>query len=433
VPDPAARPDVASVLAEINAAMERLAAVDKGKVPPSLAASAADRETSPIETSAKADTTGEHHAKVLRVGGEQDATTVIRPQGGSLAVNVPRSVALPEREDKPEAPPAAMSADRERGHSAITPAARSDAIHEPAPQALPARSERDAAVWPPTFVAEEPTQPRPPAARHWTAFYATAGALGIIAAVELGVFVWEVRGRAPAAAPPTTGTVAIESTPAGATIAIDGKEVGTTPWSSTLKPGAYAVAITTGAGTRQVPFTVLAGNSSQRIYFNESERNTSTAAEEPVAAPVAVAPAPVSAAGGWISISAPFDLQLVENGALIGSTRSERIMLPVGRHVITASNPSLGYETTTTMQVDAGAVARVKLAVPSGVLNVNALPWADVAIDGKRLGPTPLGNVSLPLGSHEIVFTHPQLGERRQTVAVTVNGPNRVSVDLSQR
>jgi serine/threonine-protein kinase len=108
-------------------------------------------------------------------------------------------------------------------------------------------------------------------------------------------------------------------------------------------------------------------------------------------------------------------------------------MLPVGRHVITASNPSLGYETTTTMQIAAGSVARVKLDVPSGVLNVNALPWADVTIDGKRLGPTPLGNVSLPIGSHEIVFTHPQLGERRQTVVVTMTGPNRVSVDLNQR
>jgi serine/threonine-protein kinase len=255
-------------------------------------------------------------------------------------------------------------------------------------------------------------------------------ALGIIAAAESGLLVGEFRGRAQAAARPTIGTVAIESTPAGATIAIDGKDVGTTPWSSTLKPGEYAVAITTGAGTRQVPLTVPAGTSSQRIYFTEGDRNPSTAARDSVAA---VAPAPVRAAGGWIRLSAPIDLQLFENGALIGSTRSERILLPVGPHVITASNPSLGYETTTTLQVAAGAVARVKLDVPSGVLNVNALPWADVTIDGKRLGPTPLGNVALPLGAHEIVFTHPQLGERRQTVAVTMTGPNRVSVDLNQR
>ncbi|MBW8868455.1 MAG: PEGA domain-containing protein, partial [Acidobacteria bacterium] len=57
----------------------------------------------------------------------------------------------------------------------------------------------------------------------------------------------------------------------------------------------------------------------------------------------------------------------------------------------------------------------------------------EVTIDGKRFGPTPLGNVSLPIGSHEIVFTHPQLGERRQTAIVTLNGTNRVSVNLNQR
>jgi hypothetical protein len=34
------------------------------------------------------------------------------------------------------------------------------------------------------------------------------------------------------------------------------------------------------------------------------------------------------------------------------------------------------------------------------------------------------------LGSHEIVFRHPELGERRQTVIVTLGSPARVSVDM---
>ena len=42
----------------------------------------------------------------------------------------------------------------------------------------------------------------------------------------------------------------------------------------------------------------------------------------------------------------------------------------------------------------------------------------------------PLGNVSLPIGVHEIVFSYPQLGERRQSVTVTRSGVNRVSVDF---
>ena len=100
---------------------------------------------------------------------------------------------------------------------------------------------------------------------------------------------------------------------------------------------------------------------------------------------------------------------------------------------IDAVSTSLGYKTSNTVQVSAGSTARLRLQMPPGTLNINALPWADVAVDGKKLGTTPLGNVSLPIGVHEIVFSHPQLGERRQSVTVTRSGVNRVSVDFNQR
>ena len=48
------------------------------------------------------------------------------------------------------------------------------------------------------------------------------------------------------------------------------------------------------------------------------------------------------------------------------------------------------------------------------VVNLNALPWAEVWIDGRRIGETPLANIKIPLGDHEAVFRHPQLSERRQ-------------------
>jgi hypothetical protein len=38
----------------------------------------------------------------------------------------------------------------------------------------------------------------------------------------------------------------------------------------------------------------------------------------------------------------------------------------------------------------------------------------------------------LPVGTHEITFRHPQLGERTQTVVVTAKGVNRVAVDLTR-
>jgi hypothetical protein len=66
--------------------------------------------------------------------------------------------------------------------------------------------------------------------------------------------------------------------------------------------------------------------------------------------------------------------------------------------------------------------------VPNGRISINALPWANVWIDGSAAGETPLANLSMPIGQHEIVFRHPQLGEQRQTVVVKTEGLTRVSV-----
>jgi len=61
------------------------------------------------------------------------------------------------------------------------------------------------------------------------------------------------------------------------------------------------------------------------------------------------------------------------------------------------------------------------------------LPWADVWIDGERVGETPIGNLSLPIGPHEIVFRHPDLGEQKYAATVSLKGPVRVSVDLRKK
>jgi hypothetical protein len=68
-----------------------------------------------------------------------------------------------------------------------------------------------------------------------------------------------------------------------------------------------------------------------------------------------------------------------------------------------------------------------------GTVNINAMPWAEVWLDGRDLGQTPLGNVQIPIGSRELVFRHPDLGERRATVLVTLKEPARISVDLRKK
>jgi serine/threonine-protein kinase len=93
-------------------------------------------------------------------------------------------------------------------------------------------------------------------------------------------------------------------------------------------------------------------------------------------------------------------------------------------------NETLGYSATKRVTVTADKSTRLQFEMPTSKVSINAIPWADVTIDGKSVGQTPIGNLSLPIGSHEIVYSHPQLGEQRQTVTVTVAGANRFSTAM---
>ena len=63
---------------------------------------------------------------------------------------------------------------------------------------------------------------------------------------------------------------------------------------------------------------------------------------------------------------------------------------------------------------------------------MNARPWAEIIVDGANVGQTPIANIQITVGTHEMVFRHPQLGERKQTIVVTAKGPNRIAADLTK-
>ena len=64
---------------------------------------------------------------------------------------------------------------------------------------------------------------------------------------------------------------------------------------------------------------------------------------------------------------------------------------------------------------------------------LNAIPWAEVWIDGEKVGDTPIGNLPVAIGPHEIVFRHPDLGEQKHAATVTLNATARLSVDLRKK
>jgi hypothetical protein len=123
---------------------------------------------------------------------------------------------------------------------------------------------------------------------------------------------------------------------------------------------------------------------------------------------------------------------VLERNEVIGAGGSSRIMLAAGRHEIVLVNRTLDYQETRRVEVAAGQTAQIRIDPPKVTMNVNARPWADVTIDGAEAGQTPISNATVTVGTHQLVFRHPQLGERRQSVVVTAKGPNRVAVDLTK-
>lgn len=151
-------------------------------------------------------------------------------------------------------------------------------------------------------------------------------------------------------------------------------------------------------------------------------------ATTPAAAPATPPPAPV--ATGWVNVTASQDLTVSAGGAFLGTSRGGRIRLPAGVHQLEFVNEAIGYRTTRMVQVRNNAGASVSVELPNGTLSLNATPWAEVLVDGKSVGDTPIGNLSVSLGSHDVVFRHPELGEKRMTATVTTAGPTRLSADL---
>jgi hypothetical protein len=211
---------------------------------------------------------------------------------------------------------------------------------------------------------------------------------------------------------PLTGQLAIQSEPAGAKVAVDGADRGIAPVTiPDLAPGEHRVELQADGITTRHTVTVQAGGTASLVV--------------PIGA--AAAGGPVS---GWVAVKAPFSMEIQEHGRLLGSTDADRVMMAAGRHELEFVNDALGYTSRRVVQVAPGKVVSLSLDLPQGIVNLNASPWAEVWIDGRRAGDTPIGNLAVPIGPHEIVFKHPQLGEKRQSISVTLAAPVRVSVDM---
>jgi hypothetical protein len=266
------------------------------------------------------------------------------------------------------------------------------------------------------------------------------GLLAILVVIQAGFIVSSMFA---ADTPPTTGSVTVTSSPSGSPVKIDGTESGVTPLTASIAAGNHLIEVGAGEKLRGQYLSVTGGGSAS-MHIELVAATPPAAAGQAKGPSSASSPAARAANGeraasaaplatGWMSITSGIPMQVLDKGKVVGTSEMARILLPAGEHEFDLVNDGLGYRVTRKVEINAGHTTNVELTLPMGSLSVNALPWAEVWIDGQRAGETPIGNFSIAIGNHEVLFRHPDFGEQRRTVAVGAAAPARIGVDMKAR
>lgn len=390
-------------------------------------------------------------------GGTSDQAAVREPLDAA-----PRSTAPPEAPEAPEL----LAAGR-----AVAPPepAVSPATVIPASGGTPARPSG-----PRRKVA---AAPRPIASRARPPWKTLAIAACALLAVAVGAFVGPMAWTRLVGGGLPKGQLAVESVPAGAEVVLDGKSVGQTPATFDTAAGQHHVEIRAGGTSRAAWVTVpekgrlvhtvsmpeAALRGGLHLVTDPPGGTVSVDGTERGKSPVRVldlVPGPhrVSGSGpfgpveeqdvvvtggtvttvtvptvGWLRIRSPYRLEVSEKGQVFGQTSGEALTVPAGRHHFDLANAALALKVRQFVDVPAGKVVTVPFDAPMGMMNLSSDEPAEVWLDGRSIGQTPLTTLPATLGTHEVVFRHPRYGDVSYTVNVTLAAPVRLTVTFNKK
>jgi hypothetical protein len=257
----------------------------------------------------------------------------------------------------------------------------------------------------------------------WLKWAAAALAFCALAEAVVIALLAQRRWNAPAPPPAKIAEVNLETPDPGATVMVDGRSAGVTPLQLQIGPDIRSISVISPQSAPKqdsmVGSTGLQNKPEQAAGAGARPGNVLAA----VSAPQRV---------GGIRLSSPIELEVFEGDKRLGSSAIGIVTAPAGRRELDLVNSALGFRSRQVVDIRGGQVISLVVSPPNGRININAVPWAEVLIDGKSVGETPIGNLSIPLGEHEIIFRHPQLGEQRRTAIVRSDAVTRVSATLQR-
>ena len=275
-------------------------------------------------------------------------------------------------------------------------------------------------------------------------------------------------------APPKVGTVVLESVPTGSDVFVDGAPAGRTPLTTELKAGRHVVEFRRRSSSRKLNVEVAAGRlTHERLDWTAKRKGSLEILTDPDGASVSVngvargvtpltiddltagSHAVVLESGsgslrrsvtmaadrvaqiteaiysGWLHVSSPIELQITDGTRAVRLDERNQTLLSPGVHDLQFENAVFGFRERRRIEVKPGAVASVSITPSPSLLTVSASLPAEVLIDGKRAGETPLTDYPMDLDTRSVVVKSITGAERRFTVTTTVK-PVSLVVDFSK-
>lgn len=303
----------------------------------------------------------------------------------------------------------------------------------------------------------------------WRAVVAVA-VVGALATAGL-----KARDRwARAAAAPVLGTVVLESVPPESDLFIDGTAAGKTPLTTKLRVGRHVVEFRRRSSSRKLNVDVAAGRStSELLDWTAKRKGSLEVLSDPAGAAISVDGVPRGVTpmtiddltigshtvvldgnsgsltrevairadrvaqiaeaiySGWLHVSTPIELQISEGSRRLQLDDRNQILLPPGPHDLQFEHTGFGYRERRKVDIKPGAIASIVISPTPSRLTVNASLPAEVLVDGRRAGETPLTNQPIDLGTRVVVVKSITGAERRFTITATV-APVSLDVDFSK-
>jgi len=164
----------------------------------------------------------------------------------------------------------------------------------------------------------------------------------------------------------------------------------------------------------------------------ESEPSPEPDAAEAEAAPPSPT-APPEPTHGYLVVTADRAAEVNLDGRALGPTPLRRVQLSPGGHTLSLTTEGIAGVLRDRVEITAGESLQKSYSFREvGYLQVVVRPWAEVAIDGRPVGQTPMARLEVVPGQHTVTLTHPEAGERREVVQIRAGETSHLRVTLME-